>query len=104
MFRAGFLSPSTGLEFGRKNREVFEVKSHSEIDVPCESPEVTEAEEGSSPDDRDGRGIRFGNNVQLREIVHLLIGQHITKLGTCCEILGLPREHGDLCCSTVLHR
>lgn len=74
MFSARLLSPPTRLELGRKNCEVFEVKSHHEIDVPCESSEVNEAEERSSPDDCDGGRKRFGNNMQLRDICHLLLG------------------------------
>lgn len=104
MFWTGFLVPSTPFELGREGCEVFQVKGHYKIDVPREAPQVNEAEERRCSDNRDFGGKLSGDNVQLREIVQLLFGQHDIRLRTCSETLARLREHGDLRCSRALHR
>jgi len=99
MFSAVLLTPSDRSEFSREGREVFEVKSHHEIDVPCESPEVNEAEQCSSSNDGDLGVKPLCDDMQLREVFQLLIVQHGRGPGTLAATPGLPREHGDRCCS-----
>jgi hypothetical protein len=76
MFSARLPSPSALPEFDGENGKVFEVQGYREIYVQREPVEIDETVKRSSPDDRDFGVEVFGNRLQLRKVLELLLSKH----------------------------